>query len=544
MKNEFDDFVKKHMKDLEVAPSSEVKRALGFALFFRNLLNFHKVKMIAALALISVGSFIAVNYSSEGELDINKETSQLIEGQDYSGQESNSDKLIVENHEATAKENTLLEDENNLRDEVVYNRVGNEKVESYATFAENFMAMPVNETSEANQSSTNESVDQINARVEAVDDKKESDNANSSDETENNSMANSSRANSKAIVLSPEVSSVESGEINEVANIFKRSDIVLNKANIIESGINIETLKDCSQPDLSNSIAFDGDYANDPKRRGFSVDLYLTPYAQNKITNEIDAFYEKYHWDFYKDFDFVKSGISGGANVNYEWNGFKIGSGVNFNVINDYRPDYRYEFDDFLVPYGGDAISGVNVFGTETGEDTALVFHVLPSDNDTKEELENDNNKYTYLNIPLTLGYELHTKFVSLELNGGIEYGKIIGAKGLGIKNGEVDENPYPQGYADETYTVYYYRNKYMETINRKSSMLQKNTLGYIGNAVLRFHVSKSFDVFTSFKYKQSINGLYKYNYMIQKKYNSYGANIGVTYHLNKRMKSSSVQFD
>ena len=64
--NDFDKLVKEQMSKMEVVPSTGVKKALAFKMFFNNLILFHKIKLVAALFLISSGVYLGVNYSENG----------------------------------------------------------------------------------------------------------------------------------------------------------------------------------------------------------------------------------------------------------------------------------------------------------------------------------------------------------------------------------------------------------------------------------------------------------------------------------------------
>ena len=55
--------------------------------------------------------------------------------------------------------------------------------------------------------------------------------------------------------------------------------------------------------------------------------------------------------------------------------------------------------------------------------------------------------------MPLTLGYEFDFKYLSLELNGGVEYGHLINSSGVEVKSGSVVNDPVP---------VYFYSDKYI----------------------------------------------------------------------------------
>ena len=169
------------------------------------------------------------------------------------------------------------------------------------------------------------------------------------------------------------------------------------------------------------------------------------------------------------------------------------------------------------------AVSSAVVYG----EDTAQVFYADPLNNELHEEIENEYNTYTYLKVPLTLGYEFDFKYLSLELNGGVEYGHLINSSGVEVKNGNIVNDPAP---------VYFYSDKYIAMMSRKSENLNKHQFAILANATLRVRLSPSFDLYSSVNYTQSKTGIYKDNYFMQKMHKNYGAKIGVTYYLNKRL--------
>ena len=83
---------------------------------------------------------------------------------------------------------------------------------------------------------------------------------------------------------------------------------------------------------------------------------------------------------------------------------------------------------------------------------------------------------------------------------------------------------------------VYFYSDKYIGMMSRKSENLNKHQLAILANATLRVRLSPSFDLYSSVYYSQSKTGIYAGNYFMQKTYKNYGAKIGVTYYLNKRL--------
>ena len=76
--NDFDKLVKEQMSKMEVAPSSGIKKALAFKMFFTNLILFHKIKLVAVLLLISSGVYLGVNYSENGASSFSEGNNELV----------------------------------------------------------------------------------------------------------------------------------------------------------------------------------------------------------------------------------------------------------------------------------------------------------------------------------------------------------------------------------------------------------------------------------------------------------------------------------
>jgi len=322
-----------------------------------------------------------------------------------------------------------------------------------------------------------------------------------------NSTAFNSDNNFSLETIIPEVASIQKFDI--IHPVVIETEIVLN--NSLPTPIVIQPLDD---------------YVTNPKKRGFTVDAYYSTLNKVDVDNTLDDDLSDYHWDFYKEHDYVKTGSRGGVNINYNWNNFKIGSGIQLSTLRDYKSVYKYYF---MQGSSSGGITQPNVSSAVVyGEDTAQVFYADPLNHELHREIENEYNTYTYIKVPLTLGYELDLKYLSLELNAGVEYGHLINSSGIEVKRGNVVNDPVP---------VYFYSDKYVGMMSRKSENLNKHQFAVLANATLRVRLSPSFDLYSSVNYTQSNSGVYQDNYFMQKTYKNYGAKIGVTYYLNKRLK-------
>jgi len=521
--NDFDKLVKEQMSKMEVAPSTGIKKAIAFKVFFNNLLLFHKVKLVALLLLMSGGVYIGVNYTgNESALASEENTaeSEMVDSEnslvvnedliDNSIKEENS--TSNKNNQENASSQSSVLDNNVLNEEIQTNTSSNVSSDNSSNGGTKTIASNGNKTN----SSVLEESTSGDSNVEAK------------QITVNNSNNN---AFNNVVQNDDEVSGVSEDAIDNVEKKYTLEDEYIENENIQKFDIidpkiiETEITLDNSLPSAIVVEPMD-DYANNTKKRGFTIDGYYSMLNKVDVDNKLDADLSTYHWDFYKEHGYVKTDSRGGINVNYNWNNFKIGSGVQLSTLRDYKSVYKY----FYLPgsYNGNFTMPTVSSAIVYGEDTTIVFFADPSNKELHKEIENEYNRYSYIKVPLTLGYEFDLKYFSLELNAGIEYGHLIKAKGVEVKYGNVINDPVQ---------VYFYSDKYMDMMSRKSTNLNKHQFSIMANATLRVRLTPSFDLYSSVNYTQSKTGIYSDKYFLQKTYNNYGAKIGVTYYLNKRLK-------
>jgi len=526
--NEFDKIVKEQMSKMEVVPSTGIKKALAFKMFFNNLLLFHKVKLVAALFLVSSGVYIGINYTGDENASVSEGSITEINESDKTDNNLNKTKNLAiqsaneEEHihvgDQQEKENDQLSFTNNTASVDVQNSTNSDSfsVNSEADGLSSFAG---------NLDKSNSTVEKVSVST-SIPDNSSSKVKNPTDNSNNTNDSNDGVVSNEQVVDKGVKSIVKDIEKNYTLEAKMQEEKGMVKFDIIDPVI-IET-EIALNITLPAPVAVKpmDDYVNNPKKRGFTIDGYYSAFNKVDIDNELNADLAEYHWDFYKEHDYVKTSSRGGVNINYNWNNFKIGSGLQLSTLKDYKSVYRYMYlpgssnGNFVIP----TISGAVVYG----EDTTIVFHVDPLNEDLKKEVENEYNTYTYLKVPLTLGYELDLKYVSLELNAGVEYGHLINANGVEVKERSIVNEPVQ---------VYFYDDKVMGMMSRKSENLNKHQFAILANATLRVRLNPSFDLYSSVNYTQSRTSIYSDSYFLQKSYKNYGAKIGVTYYLNKRLK-------
>ena len=528
--NDFDKLVKEQMSKMEVVPSSGIKKALAFKMFFNNILLFHKIKLIAVLFLISSGVYFGVNYSENGASSSSEGNHEIVDNAAVNKEVDSDNSSIQNNNLADYSEKNESNSEVKLQKETApkQNINADNIKEKEAKSESSSDAGKKNETKKTNNSINN------TAEKLIASDEKQSTTVKSvaivkqAIEEERVAKNISGSSNSKSAI----------GGSNEPKTIASNSDNNFSLEAKIDEEESIQQFAIIDPVIIETKIVLNNslpspiiikpidDYVTNPKKRGFTIDAYYSALNKVDIDNTLDDDLSEYHWDFYKEHDYVKTGSRGGVNINYNWNNFKIGSGLQLSTLRDYKSIYKYYFMQ-------GSSSGSNIMPTVSsavvyGEDTTQVFYADPLNNELHKEIENEYNTYTYLKVPFTLGYEFDFKYLSLELNGGVEYGHLINSSGVEVKHGNVVNDPVP---------VYFYSDKYMGMMSRKSENLNKHQFAILANATLRVRLSPSFDLYSSVNYTESKSGIYHDNYFMQKTYKNYGAKIGVTYYLNKRLK-------
>jgi len=112
-------------------------------------------------------------------------------------------------------------------------------------------------------------------------------------------------------------------------------------------------------------------------------------------------------------------------------------------------------------------------------------------------------NQVQYIEIPLMVGYSLHSNRVSLEINAGGSMGLLI------YSNFKL---PSLQDYGE------------MERINQMNNTM----LNFVANASLYYHLDRRTSLFVSPYYKQNLQTIFSDNYSQTQHFNTIGINFGV----------------
>ena len=539
-KRGFDNFIKDSLSDFSELPKKEVKRAVFGIIFFQNLWVFHKLKLFGSIFLISgvaMSSIYFYNEDSVNEIavqnDLIIEESVFQDGKETDESRIDKSNLIVK---SSSKSNDKETASTFLLNEINENQANNSednlissKSEQVLTFQKNDVL--VNDII-ANESKENFRINafELNSGNNLTDDLLNSANKKSSQNTNISSLLD---VNDDRYFVVKSNDQIQVKELNLSELLTKNISLDSLKIN----SKNIEALHTCSDTLEVNSVPIisQNDYANNKYKRGLTVDAYFSPYNRVDVDNVLDPSFQEYWWDFYKEYDMVNSGLSMGVNLSYNIRNFKINTGFSHSQIFDSKPVYDYytETDSiFIMSSLGEVsllsveyITGLQVFG----QDTAVILYVDPNDTQLLSEINESSNRYNYLKIPLTVGYEFSFNRFSVELNGGVEFSKLVKYSGISYKNGYVDvgigKTPY-----------YYYNDMVATTYSNNLEALKVHNWNYVGNVISRIRITPSFDFYSAFNFQYHNQNIMNDDYLLEKSYSKYGVNIGATYYLNPRL--------
>jgi opacity protein-like surface antigen len=185
----------------------------------------------------------------------------------------------------------------------------------------------------------------------------------------------------------------------------------------------------------------------------------------------------------------------------------------------------KYEFNEvtsqaWLDVFGVNEFSWINTYG----KDTCTTCFYANSTDELKNEIREEFNKYTYVNIPLQLGYSLNLGMVSLGLKGGIQTSILGNAKGLYSKKSFIEEGE----------RLYFWKGLEMTTLSRENDMLKPVYFSYMMGGEVKLRLTSKIDVMVGYNYIRSAGNLTKDDYLYSKKYTNQSLQVGLSFYPNR----------
>jgi hypothetical protein len=201
----------------------------------------------------------------------------------------------------------------------------------------------------------------------------------------------------------------------------------------------------------------------------------------------------------------------------------KTSIGVSASQIKETKSNYEFkEITDpaWLDFFDVDQLSWVNT----RGEDTCYQCFYAENTDELQNQMKQEYNSYSYLNVPISIGAELNFKYVSFDFMGGFQWNHLTSAQGVYIKTREPGNE-----------RLYYWNNLEFTTLTRKNDMLKTNYMSWLASVAMRVRVTKNFDLFGSYQKGASIGTITKDDYIYDKTNKQSFAKLGITYYPFRR---------
>lgn len=522
MNNElFDSIIREQLAQQMVTPSAGVKKALTKKMFFKNIWFFHKVKLFLSLIAIT-GTATAIVLINKNTSTNNSNVISSVSATNSNEQKESFFNEVVTNSSST-KNNELAstdDEKANTNNSSVHSNETNPLEEDLDI-----------EYAQVNSSTIGGSTKKSNTTLNTTSSKDYSDATNTKSTFEKYPNSNPLNTSSKA-----ELQNVSS--FNEVA---ENSYNVPNSSNTSETKNELLTINfvDPIESSLSSSelsLSLDTTKIMDVTigkmrpyiYRELSFDIFSIVQNQGLLSNEmLNETYNTYYWDFYANQEVRKMPTSFGLGINYAIGTYRhkmiFSSGFNYSKVLESKTKYDFnEVTDqaWLDLFDVNEFSWINTYG----QDTCTTCFYAQSTDDLKNEIIEDYNRYTYVNVPIQLGYQLNLGAVTLSLKGGLQSSILSNAKGLYVK-----KTPTIDG---EQY--YFWKGLEMTTLGRKNDMLKTVYFSYMLGADVRLRLTPKVDFMAGYNFIKSAGTLSKTDYLYSKKYTNQTVQIGFAFYPNR----------
>lgn len=514
MNNEiFDRMIKENLQEMQVAPSAGVKKALGWKLFFQNLLVFHKIKL--ALGVLAITGTSAL-YIALPDLSDESLLSHIVlpSIKAVPIEDQFTDEIIVK------QEVKSIAEENNAGFEPSSNAKNKEQNSAIITNESN-----VNNSNDqfiAEEETTKESSDEMQENQQTVS-AAESKSSNSGVKVDNLPIEDKgvNEEESTATMVSQNNESLNVEEEGNASSDMEQADLFLAEPNGVDLVSEASLITPQEAEDIELNFA-PGVYQE------LSFDAYKGLMGQSEIQSELESvIHQKYYWDFHGNNDVLDMNVLAGVNVNYSIGArifrLKANTGISYFTINDTKA--VYEFEEITDPawlsfFNTDELAWVNTYG----EDTCTQCFYAHNTEELQTELKKEYNQYSYIKVPLQLGAQFNFKYVSLDVLGGVDMNFLTKSQGLYVKEGL---NPNYERF-------YYWDDLQLSTLSKGNEMMKKNFMTWSVAANFRVRLTRQLDLLAGYQINKSFGSLTNDDYIMAKTLKSSNASVGITFYPNR----------
>jgi len=495
MNTEFDKILKEQLSQVNVTPSAGLSKAMGVKLFFQNVKVFHKMK---ALFLMGTATSIGVfAWYSNARLDTLLNDNRIIVDVNKNNTHSNSLEFVDAPKEVltTINGNDLfVENVNSLDENTQSTQPDTYKIGASVNDLEN-IAQQNNKNKETN---------------DAIDIEQKS--------TYNSKTDESFQAFQKktSTIVGSEKTFVAEQSTNEEVIEEHLTILAVREADLLSANLlaNAPLTVQLPETEMPKTLV-----------KQFSIDAYGSFYGESDIDNSIENdTYNAYNWDFYKESDALAMQSGMGLDINFSVGSnllrFKMSTGINSSTINDTKAIYKHNeiTEPLMLNFlNVDDVSWVNTYG----EDSCTLCMYAENTASFEDEMKEEYNRYSYINIPLKVGAEIDFKYASVSAQVGMQYSQLTSAKGIGVTERQLNTREQ----------FYYWKELQVKALQEENKMIRSNYLSFTGSAEARVRLTPKFDLMGGYTFVKSVDGITNDEYIVSKKLKYSQFKAGITYY-------------
>ena len=279
---------------------------------------------------------------------------------------------------------------------------------------------------------------------------------------------------------------------------------------VIRENETLSTLNTISASDISNfqpELIYDSiSKLYIPKQHVFlSLALYVSPTYNVPVVNST-ADYNDY-LNYRNNNETPSLSFSAGMDVQLNIKNWYVQTGLAYSRFNNYR-NYNHTFlayDSLRSYYSNDTTWGWLYDPPDIGKPVVIGIDTVwvPVYNDLNE----GQNEWNYLEIPLLVGYQFKKSRFSFDIATGFSYGLLINASGN-----------VPALKQENLFT----------DLSDMDDQINRNQFNYILQLGLSYHLTPKWSIMAKPYYKQNLRSIFNDTYPIDQRFSSFGIKFGL----------------
>ena len=299
----------------------------------------------------------------------------------------------------------------------------------------------------------------------------------------------------------------------EISNIkYKKTFNICSNSEIetvfrtIPASINIDSAKVENDEIEESNMNLKGNLRKD---KLFSLSLYVSPTVTKAIVKTNGDVYNEY-FNQRNNNESAAVSWSFGGDLQVHLNNWFVQAGINYSVYrNNKSYNYSYQLLDSANSYFNYDTIWVWIYDPPNLEYPVMVGidTTWVSVYDNISIVDDGYNEWSYMEIPVLVGYKINYKKFDFDISMGISFGFLLNYKGSLPKCPDADG---------------------VEKLVHIDGSINKTMYNYIMRMGVSYNFKNNWSVFAQPYFKQNLQSVFNRNYPVNQRFNAFGLNVGL----------------